>query len=136
LKLARGEEKQRPIAEMSEVQEWPARQPRQADKRGSKKNDRGRNGRERNGHDRAGTSSHEKGMVRLALNTGKADGIRVNHIVGTLAHFADIPGYALGKIHIQEQQTLVDVPEQYARQVLAKTGIFRIGKQAITVERA
>ena len=75
-------------------------------------------------------------MVRLSLSTGKADGIRVNHVVGTLAHFADIPGHSLGKIRIQEQNTFVDVPEQYVRQVLAKTGSYRIGKQAITVERA
>jgi hypothetical protein len=30
---------------------------------------------------------------------------------------------------------LVDVPEEFVGRVLAKTGSYRIGKQAITVER-
>ena len=75
-------------------------------------------------------------MVRLSLNTGKADGVRVNNVVASLAHFADIPGRALGRITIQEHHTLVDVPEQFLGQVLAKSGSYRIGRQAVTVERA
>ncbi|HRV95662.1 MAG TPA: DbpA RNA binding domain-containing protein, partial [Anaerolineae bacterium] len=76
------------------------------------------------------------GMVRLSLNAGKADGLQVNHVVGTLAYQAEIPGNVIGKIRIQDQHTLVDVPEQFVGQVLAKTGSYRIGKQKIAVERA
>jgi ATP-dependent RNA helicase DeaD len=75
-------------------------------------------------------------MVRLTLSLGKASGLRPNDVVGTLAYQANIPGRAIGKIQIQAQQTLVDVPEQFVGQVLAKTGSYRLGKQAITVERA
>jgi ATP-dependent RNA helicase DeaD len=85
--------------------------------------------------DRAG-DSHEKGMVRLIFNTGKRGGASANHIVGTIAHFADIPGKSIGRILIQEKKTFVDVPEQFMGQVLAKTGAYRIRNQKITVERA
>lgn len=56
LKLARAEEKQRPIASISEVQKRHKPEPRQAGKRGTR----------RNGRDRT-KNSHEKGMVRLTL---------------------------------------------------------------------
>ncbi|MCB9076589.1 MAG: DEAD/DEAH box helicase [Anaerolineaceae bacterium] len=124
LKVARAEEKQRPIDPISEIQETrpsrgksdnkPSRRSRRSDRR---------------------EPVAESGMVRLALNAGKADGLQVNHVVGTLAYQADIPGNVIGKIRIQDQQTLVDVPEQFVSQVLAKTGSYRIGKQRIAVER-
>jgi ATP-dependent RNA helicase DeaD len=125
LKLSRAEEKQRPIAPVGEVQAWPSPQTRGSAKPGNR----------RNNHNWA-NHSPENGMVRLTLSTGRAAGLRANHVVGTLAHHADIPGHAIGKIRIQDQHTWVDVPEQFVRQVLAKTGSYRIGKQAITVERA
>jgi ATP-dependent RNA helicase DeaD len=75
-------------------------------------------------------------MVRLALSTGKADGIQINQIVGSLSHFADIPGASLGKINIQKQHTFVDVPVKLVSRVLANTGNYRIGRQAVNVERA
>jgi ATP-dependent RNA helicase DeaD len=129
LKLARAEEKQRPIAPVGQVQEWRPQKTKRIGKRGNRSN----------GHDRANTS-HEEGMVRLTLSTGKVDGIRINHVVGTLAHYADIPGHSIGhsigKIRIQKQRTFVDVPEKFVGQVLAKTRTYRMGKRIITVERA
>ncbi|MCB0212675.1 MAG: DEAD/DEAH box helicase [Anaerolineae bacterium] len=124
LKVARAEEKQRPIEPIAEVRESrPAR-----NQRNDKQNRRPRTR-------RRDERSQEGGMVRLSLDAGKADGVQVNHVVGTLAFHADIPGNAIGKIRIQDQHTLVDVPEQFVGQVLAKTGSFRIGKQRIAVER-
>ncbi len=136
LKLARAEEKQRPIAPVREVQEWSSSKNRRGDRQGNRRNGRANYSSSSNGHDNHSNTSHEQGMVRLALSTGKVDGIRINNVVGTIAHYADIPGNALGKIRIQEQRTFVDVPEQFVGQVLSKTGTYRIGKQRITVERA
>ncbi len=129
LKLVRAEEKQRAIAPISEVQEWQTRKAKFGNKQTNGRNGNGNGG----GRER---DSHEKGMVRLTLSTGKVDGIRVNHVVGTLAHFANIPGDSIGKIHIDKQHTFVDVPEKFVGQVLAKTGAYRIGKQTITIKRA
>ena len=128
LKLARVEEKQRPIAQLSPVKSAPS-------SRNGRRHDRRKPG---NGRKRRGKFDHssEKGMVRVALGTGRANGTQVNHIVGSLAHHADIPGRAIGKIRIQNQQTLVDVPERYVGQVLAITGSYRIGNQLVSVERA
>ena len=69
------------------------------------------------------------------LSSGRSDGLRVNHIVGSLSHFADIPGHSLGKISIQQQHTLVDVPEKLVGRVLGNGANYRIGNKAVTVQR-
>ena len=125
LKLARAEEKQRPIAPISEVQDRNPGKFKQGGKRPYR-----RDGRDRSSQDR------DKDMVRLTLSTGSVQGIRANHVVSTLARHGDIPGHSIGKIRIREQHTLVDVPEQYVGQVLARKGAYRFGKHRITVERA
>ncbi len=131
LKLARAEEKQRPIARISEVV---------ASQTGRGRQDRSSNGRKRKKRSSGGggqsNRSHERGMVRLSLSAGKSDGLRVNDVVGTIAFHADIPGSTIGAIHIQEGRTLVDVPEQFANQVLAKTGSYRVRKKKLEVELA
>jgi hypothetical protein len=75
-------------------------------------------------------------MVRLLLSSGRADGVRVNHVVGSLSNYADIPGGSLGKISIQNQHTLVDVPEKLAGRVLGNDARYRIGNKTVTVQRA
>ncbi len=125
LKLARGEERQRPIAPLKAVAEFNAPVTGQTLKRSDRRKSRGRE-----------SAPHEKSMVRLLLSTGRADGVRVNHVVGTLSHHADIPGHSLGKISIQQQHTLVDVPEKLVGRVLAKGADYRIGNKTVTVQRA
>ena len=80
--------------------------------------------------------SHEKGMVRLTLSSGRANGLNVRHIVGSLSHHADIPGHCIGKISIGDQTTIVDVPEKVVEQVLAKGSSYHIGRQRIHIARA
>ena len=75
-------------------------------------------------------------MVRLSLSIGKVHGIRPGDIVGTIAFHADIPGYTIGKISIQDKHTLVDVPEAAVGRVLAKNGGYAIRKQDFTVDVA
>jgi ATP-dependent RNA helicase DeaD len=137
------EEKQRPIAPINDV--WDARRQRsrQDDRRGSRKNGRngnvrsnGRNGNGRSNGRNGGSDSHKQGMVRIFMSTGKAQGVRVNDVVRTIAHHAGIPGHSLGKISIQSRHTLVDMPEELMGQVLANNGSYRIGRQAVSVELA
>ncbi len=82
------------------------------------------------------TTSHEPGMVRVSLDLGRVHGIRPNDVVGTIAFHADIPGHTIGKIHIRDKQTFVDVPEKFLEQVLAKAGNFRIRQQPVKVKVA
>jgi ATP-dependent RNA helicase DeaD len=129
LKMARSEEKQRPIDPVSEVVAQRAARP----KRGGKSFGRTKGRKLRTPK---GDKSSEKGMVRLSLGAGKAQGVRPNDVVGTIAYHADIPGKTIGAIHIQDDHTWVDVPEQYAEKVLAKTGAYRIRSNYISIQRA
>ena len=75
-------------------------------------------------------------MIRLKINKGKSSGIRPNDIVGTIAFHANIPGYTIGKILIDEKFTFVDVPEDVLEQVMKQNGNYRIGKEKITLAKA
>ena len=48
---------------------------------------------------------------------------------------ANIPGHTIGAIRIQEDRTLVDVPQQYVTQVLDKGDAYRIRKHVVRMER-
>ena len=88
------------------------------------------------GHDRRQSHGrHEAGYVRLALDAGRDAGVVPGQVVSAIARTADIPGRALGKILIHDEQTLVDVPADLADQVLAQ-GDYRFGKRLAQVERA
>ena len=125
LKIVRGEEKQRPIAQISEVQEGRPQKARREIKRVKKGN--GRNG---------ANGSCEKRMVRLTLSVGKSHGVRPADVVGTIAYHANFPGNNIGDISILDKHTLVDVPQQYVAQTLAKAGKYRIRKNAVRLELA
>ncbi len=133
LKLSRIEEKQRPIAAVAEVKDFHPRNRQRPNNRGNGRKQG--NGHASNGRQR-GNKAREEGMVRLSMSAGKAQGIRPNDVVGTIAYQANIPGYTIGAIRIQDEHTLVDVPEQYVSQVLDKAGAIQIHRQAITIERA
>jgi ATP-dependent RNA helicase DeaD len=125
MRIARAEERRRPIAPVSEVQENRPVKTERTSQRGARRRD----------VDTA-HRSHEAGMVRLALSKGRVHGVRPTDVVSTIAFHANIPGSEIGKIHILDQQTLVDVPDKFLGQVLARTGKYRIHKQPVTVELA
>ena len=155
LKMARAEDRQRPIAPVSEVQEMRSRKPNREQPHGGRgrsehfrsehsrsENSRSESSRSEhprsygNSRSRQGNSSHEDGMVRLALSKGKVHGVRANEVVSTIAYHAGIPGSTIGKIYIQDQRTLVDVPEEFLALVLAKTSSYRLAHQPVNVELA
>ena len=137
LKIARADEKQRPIAEIAEVK---------SDYRGEKQYKPKNAGRETYGrrelpikspaNRKRGDSSHEEGMVRLKINKGRSSGIRPNDIVGTIAFHANIPGYTIGKIRIEDTFTFVDIPEDLLDQVMKQNGNYRIGKEKFSLAKA
>jgi ATP-dependent RNA helicase DeaD len=75
-------------------------------------------------------------MVRMKLNKGKTHGVRPSDIVGTIAYNANIPGYVIGKIRIEDKYTLVDIPEDVMDQVLKQNGNYRIGKEKFSLTKA
>ncbi|MDO8715242.1 MAG: DEAD/DEAH box helicase [Dehalococcoidales bacterium] len=125
LNLARGEEKQSPVAEINEAREERAPRARYESPRGKKENGRF-----------AADRPAEKGMVRLTLGAGKSRGVRPADVVGMLAYHGNFPGNAIGDISILEEHTLVDIQQKYVEQILAKAGKIRIQKSAVTLKRA
>ena len=75
-------------------------------------------------------------MIRLKVNKGKMHGVRPNDIVGTIAFHANIPGYSIGKIRIEDKITFVDVPEELVETVITNNGNYRIGKDKVTLAKA
>ncbi len=82
--------------------------------------------------------SHESGMLRLSLNTGREHQIQPGDIVGVIAGVTRLPKEHIGAIHILPKQTLVDVAEEHAATVLKKLqGVkFKGRKLAISVAKA
>jgi ATP-dependent RNA helicase DeaD len=129
-RLSRADEKQRPIAEVSDVKADFSRKPVRDFGRSSK---RGETAGRREFGRKPRRDSHEEGMVRLKINKGKANNIRPNDIVGQIAFHANIPGYTIGKIRIEEKFTLVDIPQDAVDQVIKHSGNYKIGKEKFSV---
>jgi len=132
LKLARGDEKKRPIDPITPIKEEHFN-PR------DRKNERfprrtGPAGPGGPGGRRGG--DRDKDMVPLKLDVGRADGVAVNHVVAALAHYSGIAANQLGKIRLDANHTLVDVPEQMVGRLLSKNGAYRIGRRTVNLERA
>ena len=147
IKIARADEKQRPIAEIPEVKanrqgevegrKWKVERGKSASF--GRREGSGRGSRQPHGDASSrsrGGASHEEGMVRLKLNKGKSSGIRPNDIVGTIAFHANIPGYTIGKIRIEDKFAWVDIPEDLVEQVLKHNGNYRLGKEKLTLTKA
>ncbi len=128
LRVARSEDKQRPIAPVAEVVEpRPRTRTRESTPRAPRSTEHS---------PRRARGAQEEGMVRLTLSAGRAHGIRPNDVVGTIAFYADIPGHTIGAIRIQEDHTFVDVPQQFVAQVLARAGSYRIRRLPVDLARA
>jgi len=130
IKIARADEKQRPIAQVSDV-----RAPEESHKRARAERREGDGGESRSGR-RGHAPSYEEGMVRLKLNKGRLHGIRPNDIVGAIAFYAKIPGYAIGRIRIEEKHSFVDIPEDVVSQVLKQSGNYRVRKEKFSLVKA
>jgi len=139
LKIARAEEKQRPIASVSPLPEKavrPERRPRTNAGFARKGDGETRSPaprREREPRRNHADQPREAGMVRMVLGLGRQDGIRPGDVVGAIAFHADIPGSSLGKIIIQRDRTMVDVPEAYVGKVLAGNGRYKVRQQGFNI---
>lgn len=144
LKIARADEKQRPIAPVTEIVET---RPPRLESRWEKRphNERSlrpatdtiyRQRASYRGEASVRTVSHEEGMVRVNLNVGRNQGIRPNDIVGAIAATAQIPGNRIGKIHIQDTHALVDIPEELIVQLMNNSRPLQIRRQRVELHIA
>jgi ATP-dependent RNA helicase DeaD len=137
LKISRADEKQRPIAEVREVKAGYRSEKQFKPKNGRReKFSRGERPVKNFRNKRRGASSHEEGMIRLKINKGKSHNIRPNDVVGQIAFHANIPGYTIGRIRIEDKYSYVDIPENVADQVMKQSGNYSLGKEKFSVVKA
>lgn len=75
-------------------------------------------------------------MVRLFVNAGKKNKIRAKDIVGAFAGEAGIPGKSIGHVDIYDDYTFVDVPAEYAKDVIVAMKNNKIKGKKINIEVA
>ncbi|MCY6372010.1 DEAD/DEAH box helicase [Clostridium ganghwense] len=68
--------------------------------------------------DDIGDTGAEQGMVRLFINVGRNNKIQAKDVIGAIAGETGMAGKLIGKIDIYEKFTFVEVPKEYAKQVL------------------
>lgn len=78
----------------------------------------------------------EPGMVRLFVNIGRNQNITPRNIVGAIAGETNLPGKLIGSIDIFDKYTFVEVPREYANEVLSSMKNNRINGNKINIEPA
>ncbi|MGE5329493.1 MAG: DEAD/DEAH box helicase [Deltaproteobacteria bacterium] len=76
------------------------------------------------------------GMVRLFVNIGRTDKIEPRHIVESIASNTKLSGKLVGAIDIFNTFTFVEVPGEYAQEVMNAMKNSRINGKRINVEKA
>lgn len=75
-------------------------------------------------------------MSRLFINIGKAQRVTPGDILGAVAGESGIPGRLVGSIDMYDGYTFVDVPGQYADDVLEAMSHAKIKGKSVHVEKA
>ena len=83
-----------------------------------------------------GDTGAEDGMVRLFINIGKSQKARPGDILGAIAGETGIAGSLIGTIDMYDKYTFVEVPREYAKEVLASMSNARIKGRSINIEPA
>lgn len=76
------------------------------------------------------------GMARLKINAGHSHKVEVRDVVGAIAGETGLSGRQIGKIQLQERHCFVEVPEEYAAEVLRVMNGNQIRGRRLVVELA
>ena len=82
------------------------------------------------------TGAGEDGMVRLFINIGKKQRARPGDILGAIAGESGMDGKLIGTIDMYDKYTFVEVPREYAREVLNAMKNVKIKGKTVAVEPA
>ncbi|WP_270203220.1 MULTISPECIES: DEAD/DEAH box helicase [unclassified Coprococcus] len=82
------------------------------------------------------TGAGEDGMVRLFINIGKKLRVRPGDILGAIAGESGMDGKLIGTIDMYDKYTFVEVPREYAREVLNAMKNVKIKGKTVAVEPA
>ena len=83
-----------------------------------------------------GDTGAEAGMVRLFINLGKKQKVRPGDILGAIAGETGMPGKLIGTIDMYDKYTFVEVPREYAAEVIQVMKDSKIKGKSINVEPA
>jgi len=78
----------------------------------------------------------EDGMVRLFINIGKKQNVRPGDILGAIAGESGMPGKLVGSIDMYDKYTFVEVPREYASEVLSVMQNAKIKGKNVNIELA
>ncbi|MDD3841012.1 MAG: DEAD/DEAH box helicase [Clostridia bacterium] len=78
----------------------------------------------------------EDGMVRLFINIGRNHKVGAKHIVGAIAGETSLSGKLIGTIDVFDKYTFVEVPREYAKEVLSIMKNSKIRGNKINIEPA
>ena len=82
------------------------------------------------------TGAEEPGMVRLFINIGKKNKAKPGDILGALAGESGMPGRLIGTIDMFDKYTFVEVPSEYAAEVLKAMKHAKIKGKSVAIEPA
>ena len=82
------------------------------------------------------TGAGEDGMVRLFINIGQKQRVRPGDILGAIAGESGMDGKLIGTIDMYDKYTFVEVPREYAREVLNAMKNVKIKGKTVAVEPA
>lgn len=83
-----------------------------------------------------GDTGAEEGMVRLFINLGKKQNVRPGDILGAIAGETGMPGKLIGTIDMYDKYTFVEVPREYASEVIKVMKEAKIKGKSINIEPA
>lgn len=83
-----------------------------------------------------GDTGAESGMVRLFINLGKKQNVRPGDILGAIAGETGMPGKLIGTIDMYDKYTFVEVPKEYASEVIQVMKSAKIKGKSINIEPA
>lgn len=89
-----------------------------------------------NFNDTAVYGGSNENMVRLFINAGKKNKIRAKDVVGAIAGETGVPGKVLGSIDLFDDYTFVDVPSEYAKDVIYGMRNSKIKGKKVNIEIA
>ncbi len=87
-------------------------------------------------YDDFGDTGAEAGMVRLFVNLGKKQNVRPGDILGAIAGETGMPGKLIGSIDMYDKYTFVEVPREYASDVILTMKSAKIKGKSINIEPA
>ncbi len=108
-------QKSRPLKPVvKHVRERPAREPRERSDRGDRKDGR-RNRSERNEGRRTKSHQAEQGMKSYRVEVGNNDKVGPKNLVGAIANEAGIGSEKIGRITINDDHSIIDLPDGMPR---------------------